>query len=114
MDIANKSTKICVSAFQRCDILIKMYKCLNRRARFSNDIHGAGVKRKFNAWLVTRYDEYPFLKTCWGRNVTMVDILQCMGEHGMDCFTEVELGTGLNGFDILLLNHHVGDRKSVV
>jgi hypothetical protein len=67
----------------------------------------------FQNWLRTRYDEYPLLKTCWRKNVTMVDIAQCVEDNGVDCLLEVEKGTGLNGFDILLLNHYVVENDAL-
>lgn len=99
-------------AFRECKTLLGQYgSATGQSDGYSSDCDISWGK--FHNWLRTRYDEYPFLKTCWRKNVTMVDIAQCVEEHGMDCLLEVEKGTGWNGFDILLLNQYVVDSDAL-
>mmetsp|Transcript_12614 Transcript_12614/g.23655 ORF Transcript_12614/g.23655 Transcript_12614/m.23655 type:complete len:107 (+) Transcript_12614:620-940(+) len=66
-------------------------------------------EKNFHRWLQTTYDDYPFLKTCWNINVSVLDIERCIDEHGIECVLQVERITQTNGFELLLMNPFIGN-----
>jgi hypothetical protein len=106
--------KIRYDAFDGCNYLIYLYKSLHPQlATVSTDHHRGylmleeGEKRLFIRWLRFRYDNYPFLKTCWNAHVSMEEIQRCIDRNGIECVLQVEQYSRTNGFDLLLMNPYI-------
>jgi hypothetical protein len=126
---ANSCMEIRIGSFAGCTSLSKLYQSINPQPEHFNppamrEIRGIvgnpGLMRsicgtdgeyeeRFHDWIKHRYDSYPFLKKCGEDNVSMNDIQQIIDEHGVDCLLQVEEGTGINGFDLILSNPSIED-----
>lgn len=92
-------------AFKDCESLVDAYDYIH--PLLTEGVMNENEEEHFRCWLRTRYDEYPFLTLCWNMDsiLQMEDrIYKCIKDHGIECMTEVEECSGINGFDILLSN----------
>lgn len=103
--------QIDASAFQGCETLVNLYTRFNQNVRIveENGLFHVEDSDKFHNWLISRYDEYPFLKLCFKPGVTMQRILSYIEEHGIHSITEVEKFSQINGFDIILSNATISE-----
>ena len=100
------------NAFEGCERLIFLYESVNPNitifATFNRLMH-INETDLFHDWLKSRYDRYPFLKVCAHPFTTIRDVQNCIAEHGICCIAAKEMCSTRNGFDLLLLNPHIGD-----